>query len=228
MSWIKMRHNLDTDPDVIAIAAFLDSDVLSVIGRLWKLWSWADEHSIGGKIRASETLIDGLVSLPKFCQALREVGWLSGRHKTITLTNFDRHNSQTAKERALTAHRVAKTRNARPLHSEQPTVTRPLPEKRREDKKREEETRPKKEEAVAYGSEIGMSQAEVESWFDHFESNGWKVGGRTPMKDWKAAMRNGQRRSKDGTHQRSNAESRRNVGTANEGRSDQYRGVGKA
>ena len=30
----------------------------------------------------------------------------------------------------------------------------------------------------------------AEKFFDHFTSNGWKVGGRTPMKDWKAAVRN--------------------------------------
>jgi len=48
-------------------------------------------------------------------------------------------------------------------------------------------------EAIAYGADIGMSSEEVKSWFDHFESNGWKVSGKTPMKDWKAAMRNGKR-----------------------------------
>ncbi|MCT4643423.1 MAG: hypothetical protein N4A74_00445 [Carboxylicivirga sp.] len=31
---------------------------------------------------------------------------------------------------------------------------------------------------------------EAERFFNHFESNGWKVGGKSPMKDWKAAVRN--------------------------------------
>src|SRR5205085_2853375 len=116
LSWIKMRHNLDTDPDVIALAARLDSDVFLVIGRLWKFWTWADQHSEDGKIRASDELIDRLVSLPGFCKSLRKIGWLSGRGKTLTLPNFDRHNSQSAKTRALTASRVAKSRNAASLH----------------------------------------------------------------------------------------------------------------
>lgn len=30
----------------------------------------------------------------------------------------------------------------------------------------------------------------AERFHDHFASNGWKVGGRAPMKDWKAALRN--------------------------------------
>lgn len=28
------------------------------------------------------------------------------------------------------------------------------------------------------------------AFFDYFESNGWKVGGKAPMRDWKAAARN--------------------------------------
>ncbi len=49
-------------------------------------------------------------------------------------------------------------------------------------------------EGLAYAKEIGWSQKEFEGWYDHFQSNGWKVGGKAPMKDWKAAMRNGARR----------------------------------
>ncbi|WP_430811057.1 MULTISPECIES: hypothetical protein [unclassified Carboxylicivirga] len=32
--------------------------------------------------------------------------------------------------------------------------------------------------------------AEAQRFLNHFESNGWKVGGKSPMKDWKAAVRN--------------------------------------
>jgi hypothetical protein len=31
---------------------------------------------------------------------------------------------------------------------------------------------------------------EAEKFFNHFQSNGWKVGGKSPMKDWQAAARN--------------------------------------
>ena len=51
--------------------------------------------------------------------------------------------------------------------------------------------RPARDQAKAYAAEIRF--AGWESWFDHFEANGWKVGGKAPMKDWKAAMRNGKR-----------------------------------
>jgi len=57
--------------------------------------------------------------------------------------------------------------------------------------------KPTRDEARAYGRELGMDEAEVDAWFDHFESNGWRVGGKTPMKDWPAALRNGSRRQAD-------------------------------
>lgn len=40
---------------------------------------------------------------------------------------------------------------------------------------------------------------EAESFYDHFQSNGWKVGGKTPMRDWQAAARNWQRRQSEFT-----------------------------
>lgn len=38
-----------------------------------------------------------------------------------------------------------------------------------------------------------MPKDAVDPWYDHFDSNGWLVGGKAPMKDWHAAMRNGKR-----------------------------------
>lgn len=48
-------------------------------------------------------------------------------------------------------------------------------------------------EVVEYGKEIGMSPEQVGAWYDHFESNGWRVSGKTPMRDWRAGLRNGRR-----------------------------------
>lgn len=38
-------------------------------------------------------------------------------------------------------------------------------------------------------------EQEGEGFFDHFKSNGWKIGGKTPMVDWQAAVRNWVRRN---------------------------------
>ena len=54
--------------------------------------------------------------------------------------------------------------------------------------------RPTRSEVEAYAHEIGLPPGESDKFLDHFDANGWKVGGKTPMKSWKAAMRNWQRR----------------------------------
>lgn len=55
-------------------------------------------------------------------------------------------------------------------------------------------TRPAVSDVAAYASEMGYSDFDAERFVDYYESKGWKVG-RTPMKDWKAAVRNWQRNS---------------------------------
>lgn len=51
-----------------------------------------------------------------------------------------------------------------------------------------------------YFKKIGLADpvesAEAQKFFDHYESNGWRIG-RNPMQDWKAAARNWQRKIED-------------------------------
>ena len=50
--------------------------------------------------------------------------------------------------------------------------------------------KPTLEEAQIYFLEKSFSEIEAQRFFNYFESNGWLVGGKTKMKDWKAAARN--------------------------------------
>lgn len=49
------------------------------------------------------------------------------------------------------------------------------------------------EEIKDFAEDNGLN-FDVGAFFDHYESNGWKVGGKATMKDWKAAARNWCRR----------------------------------
>ena len=64
--------------------------------------------------------------------------------------------------------------------------------KLREKKKKFEinKTTPSLEETQIYFLEKNFPEIEAQRFFNYFESNGWLVGGRTKMKDWKAAARN--------------------------------------
>ncbi len=55
--------------------------------------------------------------------------------------------------------------------------------------------RPIRSDWIGYAKEIGWIGTDVESAFDYYESNGWKVGGKASVKDWRACARNCQRRS---------------------------------
>ena len=50
-------------------------------------------------------------------------------------------------------------------------------------------TTPTLDECKAYAASKGLAM-DVAHFHDHYASNGWKISGRAPMKDWRAAMRN--------------------------------------
>jgi hypothetical protein len=130
--WIKMRTNLDTDPRVLEIATKLGVTELHVVGMLWKVWAWADAHTVDGNaIRVTDVTLDRFTCVTGFANQMRNVGWLQGKDGALCLPNFTEHNGQTAKKRANTSKRVAKHRNAPSVTDVTPKA---LPEKRREEK----------------------------------------------------------------------------------------------
>lgn len=135
--WIKMRCNLGTDPDVIAMAAKLDLDEFAVVGRLHAVWSWLDAHSEDGKnVPVTSGFLDRLTSFAGFSEALRAVGWLSGRDSSLSFPGYAAHNGDTAKARASAAKRQEKHRDKRNAKSVTNVTPAPLPEKRRGEKRK--------------------------------------------------------------------------------------------
>ncbi len=51
-------------------------------------------------------------------------------------------------------------------------------------------SKPLFEETKNYFLEKNASEFEAEKFYNYYESNGWLIGGKTKMKDWKAAARN--------------------------------------
>ena len=86
-------------------------------------------------------------------------------------------------------------------HRENDTQNRDNTENRdRKEENREERgtrtfTRPTVDEVRAYCESRG-SKIDPEAFVDYYDANGWKVG-RAPMKDWRAAVRNWERRDRE-------------------------------
>ena len=131
--WIKWTVGLAWKPEVLAMAEMLHLHRIHVAGLCMTLWEWADANTRDGcnARGVTGTLPDSLTGVTGFGEALRKVGWIRQTDEGIEFINGDRHNGQTAKDRALTAKRVASHR-ARSCNDS--VTLEPLPEKRREEK----------------------------------------------------------------------------------------------
>ena len=107
--WIKFETTTPDKPEVYEMASLLEIDPDAVVGKLMRTWAWFDQHTNDGNAPVTvETLLDRKVGVTGFTEAMAKVGWLLRSGKQIRLANFERHNGQTAKDRALTARRKAK------------------------------------------------------------------------------------------------------------------------
>ncbi len=58
------------------------------------------------------------------------------------------------------------------------------------EKKKSIFNKPSLDEVKAFFQDKNKTDLEAEKFFNHFESNGWLVGGKSKMKNWQAAARN--------------------------------------
>jgi uncharacterized phage protein (TIGR02220 family) len=123
--WIKVEKATPDKPEVLRMARELCIDRDAVFGKLMLIWMWFDANSVDGVVDgAVDADVDALVRMTGFASVMRSVGWLFDKpdedadptiHSTyipgLALPNFDRHNGETAKKRALRNDRQAKWRS---------------------------------------------------------------------------------------------------------------------
>jgi hypothetical protein len=139
--WIKIEHWTQDKPEVFVMADSLGIDPDAVLGKLVRIWVWADQQTIDGNAGSvTLSLLDRLSGVTGFAKAMLVAGWLRQVGDGVQFVNFDRHNGETAKKRALTARRVDKHRagNAKKPQTgagcNADSVTKALPEESREEK----------------------------------------------------------------------------------------------
>ena len=215
--WIKVEHVTPDKPEVWAMAERLGIDADAVVGKLVRIWIWADQQTHDGNARSvTKALLNRVSGVTGFAEAMIDVGWLKAEETGLVFTNFERHNGHTAKKRSLSAKRVEAHRASNAtvtpeaLHERYKSAT-------REEKRREEidssntETqepqgtakparvcfrKPTAQDVAEYATGI-CANVDPQEFIDHYTSNGWKVG-KAPMKDWKAAVRNWAKRDLNG------------------------------
>lgn len=141
--WIKLEVTTPDKPEVFLMAEMLKIDPDEVVGKLVRVWSWADQHLIDGNaVSVTQMLLDKKAGVTGFASAMMEVNWLVKTDNGVEFVNFDRHNGKSSKKRALTNRRVSdvreKKRNCN-ANSNAPSVTLAFT---REEKRREEYIKP--------------------------------------------------------------------------------------
>jgi hypothetical protein len=135
--WIKVQKDTPDKPEVLAIASRMNLDPDAVVGKLVRIWSWFDTHTVDGNaLSVTYALLDRLAGVTGFAEQMAFVGWLNQDGHVLSLPNFEYHNGETAKKRALGKNRQEKRRSndESNANSNASSVTNALPEKRREEK----------------------------------------------------------------------------------------------
>ena len=109
--WIKMRVDIGDDPAVVAIAEAIGISEDEVVGKLHRLWSWADRHTTDGSAPGiTARWVDKYLSSSGFASAMLATKWIEFNEHGVTFPNFDRHNGKSAKSRceATTRQRLSR------------------------------------------------------------------------------------------------------------------------
>lgn len=161
--WIKLQKDTPDKPEVLAIASRMNLDPDAVVGKLVRIWSWFDTHTLDGNaMSVTYALLDRLAGVTGFAEQMTFVGWLNQDGHVLSLPNFEYHNGETAKKRALGKNRQDKYRNndESDAKSDAPSVTKTSLEKRREEKS----TDIKKEKATGVACPPDVSEQVWNDW----------------------------------------------------------------
>lgn len=110
--WTKVRNELPDDWRVHAIAVRLRIGVDAVLGKLVRLWVWANKQQTGDEEVRGLTYgwVDAKVEQSGFAEAMDAVGWLVKTDTGFRLPNFGEHNWEAGRSKALAAERQRRHR----------------------------------------------------------------------------------------------------------------------
>ena len=197
--WIRLHRDI-LDSDVFASqkmlkiwvwclckANFKDRTVPLKVGRGETLVKVKRGQFIFGRFKAEEDLfIDGS-TIYKIMQRLEKMNNIkiqsNNQYSIVTINNYNDYQKIETKE--ITTNEQPSSKQV--TTNEQPSNT------TKKDKKDKNEYKliPKDlQMVIAYMTEKNCMSANVEGqkFYDHFNSNGWKVGGKASMKDWRSAV----------------------------------------
>jgi hypothetical protein len=144
----------------------------TIVGCLHNIWGWADKQTVDGRVDGIvSTWLDRRVYMPDFAAAMIEVGWLEElpNQAGILFPKFERHNGESAKNRASKSESQAKWRAKKAANTVDRNVESTLStsSSTREEKRREEKN-------IKTQSLTLPDWLPVEPWNDYVKHRGSK------------------------------------------------------
>lgn len=107
--WIEWEKGLTRKPEVLQMARALKISTPEAAARCMLVWEWVDDATTTGHVDGCDRqTIDEIAGLSGFAQAMentRPHAWISFDECGSTFTNYERHNGECSKKRAMEAKR---------------------------------------------------------------------------------------------------------------------------
>lgn len=111
-NWLKVQKHTWQKGEIRQVARTLGVDLANAFLAWFRLWATFDELTADGNIPFySADDADQDAGMPGAGQAFAQVGWLLFDERGCTVVNWERHNGESAKARALKAERQARYRD---------------------------------------------------------------------------------------------------------------------
>lgn len=145
--WIKLEHATLDKPEVLELSELLHVSQGDALLLCLRFWVWLDEQSRDGRrLRVSKLSLDALIKCPGFSNSMIRVSWLGEDSEGLFIPNFDKHNGETSKKRALKNQRQSKWRqNGDATVDADVDASRSTKLSTREEKRRDKDISPKRE-----------------------------------------------------------------------------------
>ncbi|CFQ78218.1 putative DNA-binding phage protein [Yersinia enterocolitica] len=175
-SWIKVEVITPDKPEIFQLAEILNIDPDTVLGKLIRVWVWADQQTIDGNadgnaVSVTRIGIDRITFMSGFADALITVGWLKHDGGKMYFPDFDRHNGKGSKKRAVTSRRVTEFRDSKSKRNNKgnaggvtPPDQKALPEEELEEEKELKENPPVPPKGKREGKTFDPLNIELPEW----------------------------------------------------------------
>ncbi|WP_139314997.1 transcriptional regulator [Saccharicrinis aurantiacus] len=194
MNYIKHQTNVFALMDQIKSLKAYHISLYLVLFRMWNTNRFKNPISISrsetmnlSRIGSPNTYVQALKDLHKHQFIRYDPSYDKTKGSLIILYRFDTISCTPSVSKMIPSINIQTTLS---IKEDENFLSEELKPKENTDMKNTQFTPPPIEHIKIYFQQKAQSDSEAERFFNHYESNGWLVGGKSPMKDWKASARN--------------------------------------